>query len=141
MIKKWLKRKENQKQWEMMTTALTNGPATSQVDYRTLEILCTLIKNTMLLYSEKNCITKQTLRLLFLLKRVLADKRQFDTIKTLEYFVAGHTIYKKHFMNKEVKERLVAHCWQMVVLYQGLILTSKASNPFAPGLALGEIHD
>jgi len=140
-IAKWQDRRACQKKWEETITILTNGPATAQVGPVVLNFLYDLIIETMYLYSSKNYINKQTLRLIFLLKRVLADKRQYDTIKALEYFVTGHTIYKKRFMKKEVKERFVAHCWQMVALYKDLILSNKPSNPFAPGQALGERHE
>jgi len=140
-IVKWLDRRKRQKEWEEMITILTNGPATGQIGPVALSFLYDLIVQTMCMYSSGNYVNKQTLRLIYLLKRVLADKRQYDSIKALEYFVNGHAIYKKKFMNKEVRERLVAHCWQIVALYKDLILNNKPSNPFAPGQALGEKHE
>jgi len=97
-----------------------------------------LLSATMWLYSENNHVNKATLRLMHLLKRILADKRQYDTIKIMEYIVFGHTISRKHFMNLEVKERLTAHCLQMANLYRELVLKDKPSNPFTPGQAIGE---
>jgi len=141
MIKKWLERRRIRRRWEAVTVAITNQLATAPASAEALKMLYDLICETMVLYSRGNYISKQTVRLLFLLKRVLADKRSFDSIKTLEYLVAGHTIYKKRFMNREVRERLVAHCWQMVFLYKDLVLSNRSSNPFAPGQALPKLEE
>ena len=138
MFKKWLKRREIQKQWEQIVIVLTGNAALVPVDRKNLESLCKLFSATMWLYSENNYVNKQTLRLLHLLKRVLADKRQYDTIKIIEYITLGHTISRKYFMNQGVRERLIAHCLQMANLYRELVLKDKSSNPFTPGQSIGE---
>lgn len=138
MFKKWMKRRDIQRQWEQMVIRLTSNAVLAQVEKKDLESLCKLLSATMWLYSENNHVNKQTLRLLHLLKRVLADKRQYDTIKIIEYILMGHTISRKYFMDQGVKERLVAHCLQMANLYRELVLKDKPSNPFAPGQTIGE---
>jgi len=136
MFKKWLERKFTRKYWEQETLILTGNASQAPVEEQDIKRLHKCIHHTMSLYSRDNYMNKQTLRLVFLLKRVLADKRLFDTIKALEYVVMGHMIYKKWFMNKVVKERLVAHCWQMAQLYLNIVTNKQESNPFAPGQAI-----
>lgn len=131
--KSWQERKSIRRFWERIVIELTSSPAQTPLSDEDIYVLHNCIHRTMQLYSRHNYMNKQTLRLIFLLKRILADKRLFDTIKALEYVVTGHTVYKKWFMNKQVKERLVAHCWQMAQLYLIIIANKQESNPFAPG--------
>lgn len=138
MLKRWIKRRKIQEQWEQMLLLLTSNAANVQIDKKEQEKLCKLFANTMWLYGEDNYINKATLRLFYFLKRVLADKRQYDTIKIIDYIVLGHTVRKKVFINQEVKDRLIAHCLQMANLYMQMILNNKPSNPFAPGQTIGE---
>lgn len=138
MFKKWQERRFTRRYWEQMTLLVTSSAAYAPISEHDISTLHKCIHHTMSLYSRKNYMNKQTLRLTFLLKRVLADKRLFDTIKALEYVIMGHTISKKWFMNKQVKERLVAHCWQMAQAYLVMVAKKQESNPFAPGRAMKE---
>lgn len=133
MLENWNRRKYVQERWEGTVLTLTNRPATEPISDEDREILHASLIATMSLYSKGTYMTKQTLRLIFLLKRVLADKRLYEDIKALEYLVMAHTIFKKRWMNKEVKERLLAHNLQMAQLYLSASQNRQASNPLAPG--------
>lgn len=121
---------------------LTNRPATEGLTEEDRETLRIGLVATMSLYSNKTKMNKQTVRLLFMLKRILADKRLYEDIKVVEYVVIADTIAKKKFMNKEVRDRLVAHNLQMAQLYLDALKRRQVDNPFAPGQFLrGEIHE
>ena len=138
MLEKWNRQRYVQKRWEGTVLTLTNKSAAEDLTEEDREILYTSLNATMTLYSKKTHMNKQTLRLIFMLKRVLADKRLYEDIKVLEYIVMAHTISKKMWMNKEVQERLVAHNLQMAQLYLDAVRNKQVLNPFAPGQFLGE---
>lgn len=141
MLAKWNRQKWVRERWEGTILMLTNRPATEAISDDDREVLHASLVATMSLYSKGHCMTKAILRLVFFAKRVLADKRLYEDIKALEYLVMAHTIYKKWNINKEVKERLIAHNLQMAQLYINASKDKQACNPFAPGQILGRCED
>lgn len=138
MLEKWNRRRYVQRRWESTVLTLTNRAATENLTEEDREILHASLVATMTLYSKGTYVNKQTLRLLFMIKRILADKRLYEDIKVLEYLMMAHTIFKKRWMNRKVKERLVAHNLQMAQIYLDATRNRQVCNPFAPGQFLRE---
>ncbi len=140
MLFKWLKRREIQKDWEAVILHITDARANAPVDEGAKKEVLDTLSKTMLLYSEDNVMNKQTIRLLFHLKRILADKRAFDTLKIIEYTLAADGVVKKG-LNKDVRQRLAAHYLQMAQSYTIIASRGQKSNPFAPGQVIGGEDD
>lgn len=137
MFKKWQQRHNIRKQWDdVLLRILRCGPATSPPDASTLRSLHECFNTTIATYAVGNRVNKRTLRAIYALKRVLADKRMYDHIKMIEYLLFGHTYTKKRLVSREVKEAVLAHCLQMAQAYLDLLGKEKPSNPFAPGQAI-----
>jgi hypothetical protein len=137
MLDKWNRRRHVQQCWEDTILALTNRAAIEALTEKDRKTLHASLVVTMTLYNKGACMNKQTLRLLFMIKRILADKRLYEDIKVLEYLMIAHTIFKRR-MNKEVKERLIAHNLQMAQVYLEATRNKQVCNPFAPGQFLRE---
>lgn len=137
MLGKWIKRREIQKEWEATILEVTDGRAAAPISSGTRKRILAALNSTMLLYGEDSAMNKQTIRLLYHLKRILADKRAFDTLKILEYLMAADGVSKKH-INKVVRKRLTAHYLQMAQAYVIMVSMGQKSNPMAPGQAIGE---
>ena len=138
MFEKWKERRKVQKCWEGAIICLTgSGRATDPVDSDMASILVLGLNKTLLLYSNDNRMTKNTLRILYHLKRMLADKRAFDLLKALEYVIAADGIAKKK-INQIVKERIMAHYLQIAQSYGDIASRRQKSNPFVPGEVLND---
>lgn len=137
MFKKWKERRKVQKDWEGTIMSLTEGIANAPLDQKSLGLLGSMLRKTMLLYRDDNRMTKKTLRLLFHLKRILMDKRALDFMKVIEYIIAADGVARKS-LGKEIKQRIMAHYLQMASLYDLIAIRQQKSNPFAPGEMLQE---
>jgi len=127
-----------QKQWEDLVLLLTDVPVT-KINRGTTVQFVNLFSQTMMLYINGGRLNKTTLRIVNIIKRLLADKRMFDAIKCLDYLLAGHNV-SQYKMRKDVQERATAHLWSMANLYLQIVVDQRQSNPFAPGEALRQLE-
>ena len=86
-------------------------------------------------YALGDKLNKHTLRLLSVIKRVLADKRHFEMVKSIDYMMACHNICK-YKMSKSAKKQVIAYFCSMAVRYLQLTTNGQTANPFHAGQAL-----
>ena len=135
----WFQQREIQRQWDsVILQILECGVATCQPTQSILSDLCNCLSSTIVFYSLGYNLNKRTLRTMYALKRILADKRMFDCIKVIEYIAFGHTYMKKRFVNRRIKKGVLAHCIQMAQSYLDIIGMGQQSNPFAPGQTISK---
>jgi len=127
-----------QTSWEDLVILLTNAPVT-KVDRDTVFEFANVFSQTMMLYVSGLRLNKTTLRIINIVKRLLADKRMFDAIKCLDYLLAGHNV-SQYKMRKDVQERATAHLWSMANLYLQMVVDQRQSNPFASGEVLRQLE-
>ncbi|RLG68460.1 MAG: hypothetical protein DRO11_09105 [Methanobacteriota archaeon] len=140
MFGKRKQRKKIEQGWRNFVSIISNiayPVEKSALDNKRLSTLSfiELVSDTQDLYANKNKVTKRTLQLLSVAKRLLADKRNFDAVKCIDYLLLGHSVFNSK-SDKELREKVVAHFWRIISNYLEIIKAGSESNPMAPGVEL-----
>lgn len=140
MFKNLKRRKEVYEAWKMILSkriAIEGYPVEQkELSSETLKAFVRLVSDTMALYINNNKMSRKTVDVLFLTKRLLSDKRCFNAIKCIDYLIAGHKVRCHKRVSKELKQKMIAHFWRIAGNYQEIILNNYKSNPMVPGQIL-----
>lgn len=137
MFAKFKERKDLEMQWMWFLKRLL--VIENQRLNEIVDVFAFTFSASLMLYAHENRINKNTLRYLNIIKRVLADKRKFEMIKCIDYLLAGHSI-SQFKIDEEIRERSIAHMWQMGNSYLQMVLRGQQSNPFAAGEILKQVE-
>lgn len=140
MFDNWRRRRQIHEQWESIALKLTSLPIDATVDKVDINNIIDIIGSSIARYSLGDRLSKKTLRLLGVVKRILADKRQFEVIKSLDYMVACHNI-STYKLSKSAKRQIIAYFCGMAVRYLQLTKGGLSANPFHAGQPLRRNND
>jgi hypothetical protein len=132
--------KQLQKDWEDLVIALTNAPGVTKIEPGVIVQFASVFDTTLISCAlDKVRLNKATLRVISVIKRILADKRMFDAIKCVDYLLAAYNV-SQYKMREDVQEKATTHLWSMGNLYLQMVLDRQQSNPFAPGEILKQLE-